>query len=118
MKKNDIRRRIILWIQIFSLITVAIVCGIFLMTLVFMLPTDIMKEHVTSSIDIFYTESVYPQQVPGYKSTQLDNETDAIMLLGAIHESKQLSPLQQAVAVPHATISGVNSKCIEELSLG
>lgn len=40
MKKNDIRRRIILWIQIFSLITVAIVCGIFLMTLVFMLPTD------------------------------------------------------------------------------
>ena len=112
MKMINIRRRFLLLIRIFALVAGSVVGGLIALTLVFMLPADIMKQHVSSSIDIFYTESVYPMQVQGYKSTQLDNETDAIMLLGAIHETDELNPLQQAVAVPHITMSGVNSKCI------
>lgn len=60
--------------------------GLISLTLVYLLPTERMEQNVRSSMEVFYTESVYPQQVPGYKATQLDNETDAIMLLGAIYD--------------------------------
>lgn len=65
-----------------------------------------MEDHVTSSINIFVTESVYPQQIQGYKTTQLDNETDANMSLGAIYENKELNPLQ-GDGCSHATLEGV-----------
>lgn len=90
----------------------SIILGSLLLVLVYMLPSDTMKAHVTSSIDVFIVESVYPQHIQGYKTTQLDNETDAIMLLGAIFENKDLGLLQKAMAVPHATIDGVSSLCI------
>ena len=77
MMMINIRRRFLLLIRIFALVAGSVVGGLIALTLVFMLPADIMKQHVSSSIDIFYTESVYPMQVQGYKSTQLDNETDA-----------------------------------------
>ena len=112
MQIDAVRKGIRLTAQLCVLILGAVVAGMLALTLIFMLPTEVMKEHVASSIDIFYTESVYPQQVQGYKSTQLDNETDAIMLLGAIHETETLGPMQQAAAVPHATVKGENSKCV------
>ena len=90
----------------------SILLGGVLLTIVYILPVNTMEDHVTSSINIFVTESVYPQQIQGYKTTQLDNETDAIMLLGAIYENKDLNPLQKAMAVPHATLEGVSSLCI------
>ena len=90
----------------------SILLGGVLLTIVYILPVNTMEDHVTSSINIFVTESVYPQQIQGYKTTQLDNETDAIMLLGAIYENKELNPLQKAMAVPHATLEGVSSLCI------
>lgn len=43
-----------------------------------MLPTKTMETRVRSLIDIFVEESIYPQHVQGYKTTQLYNETDAI----------------------------------------
>lgn len=86
--------------------------GTLMLIAVYLLPTDEMKRNAASSIDIFYTESVYPQQVQGYKTSQLDNETDAVMLLGAIYDRKPSRVLQNAMAVPHITLEGTSSFCI------
>lgn len=64
-----------------ALLTAGWLLGLISLTLVYLLPTERMEQNVKSSMDISYTESVYPQQVSGYKATQLDNETDMIMLL-------------------------------------
>ena len=94
-------------------VLIILVAGIFiavlLMTAVYFIPTSRMEENVRRAIDIFYKEGVYPQQVAGYKSFQLDNETDAIMLLGAIYDGKELSPLKQAMRVARVNIMDENS---------
>lgn len=99
-------------LKISSVLLGSIILGAFALCLVYMLPSDIIKNNVTSSIDIFYNENIYPQQISGYKSTQLDNETDAIMLLGAIYENNDLNVLEKAMAVPHNTMNNVSSLCI------
>ena len=83
------------------LIVISAVLGTLALTIVYLLPTEYMKNHVESSIEIFYQEETYPQQVAGYKMSQLDNETDAIMLLNAIYERKEEeTPLKSAMRVP------------------
>lgn len=80
---------------------ISAVIAVILLTLVYLLPTNIMKNHVESSIEIFYSEETYPQQVAGYKMSQLDNETDAIMLLNAIYDSTEgENALEMAMKVP------------------
>ena len=61
------------------ILLISIFVGLAALFIVYLLPTDRMEANVRSSIDIFYTEGVYPQQAKGYKSSQLDNETDAIL---------------------------------------
>lgn len=61
--------------------------GALLMIAVYMLPTERMKGHIANSDDIFNYEGIYPQIIGGYKSSQLDNYTDALMYATAIHES-------------------------------
>lgn len=61
--------------------------GALLMIAVYMLPTGRMKGHIANSDDIFNYEGIYPQIIGGYKSSQLDNYTDALMYATAIHES-------------------------------
>lgn len=85
--------------------------GLISLTLVYLLPTERMEQNVRSSMEVFYTESVYPQQVPGYKATQLDNETDAIMLLGAIYDGGGYSAIKQAMRAARVDISDISSKC-------
>lgn len=109
---GEMEKSVKLVLRVIGILLAGWLGGGILLTAVYMLPTGVMKRNVTSSIDIFYTESVYPQQVQGYKSAQLDNETDAVMLLGAIYERKNKSALQAAMAVPHTTLEGENSFCI------
>lgn len=94
-----------------ALLTAGWLLGLISLTLVYLLPTERMEQNVKSSMDIFYTESVYPQQVSGYKATQLDNETDAIMLLGAIYDGGNYSAIKQAMRAARVDISDVPSKC-------
>lgn len=70
------------------------------LTGVYLLPTERMKNHVESSIEIFYQEETYPQQVAGYKLSQLDNETDAIMLLNAIYPKGDTGAFKASMSVP------------------
>lgn len=93
------------------LLAVGIGAGTIAMALVYLLPVERMEANVRSSMEVFYTESVYPQQVPGYKTTQLDNETDAIMLLGAIYDGGGYPFWQQAMRVARVAMDGVPSSC-------
>lgn len=64
------------------------VAGAFLMLVTYMLPTERMKGHIANSDMIFNYEGIYPQIIGGgYKNSQLDNYTDALMYATAIHES-------------------------------
>lgn len=55
-----------------------------MLVLVFLLPVQEMKANVQRSTEIYDYEGVYPQLAWGYKMSQLDNSTDATMLLNAI----------------------------------
>jgi hypothetical protein len=63
---------------------VCVVIGAFLLVLVYMLPTDEMKENVARSHNMYDYEGTYPEVIDGYKSYQLDNNTDGLMLLQAV----------------------------------
>jgi len=113
-KQNVLGKKIAIFILI---LIVGIVLGTIAMTLVYMLPTERMDKNVRSSIDIMYTELVYPQQVMGYKSSQLDNETDSVMLLSAIFDDTKSSPLEQAMKVervvyPSTQIAGTTGSLV------
>lgn len=58
-----------------------------LLILVYRFPTEEMKNNVQRSTQLYDYEGVYPQLITGYKMSQLDNCTDATMLLNAIYPS-------------------------------
>ena len=55
--------------------------GYTLLLLVFLLPVTPMKNNLKEDITLFENEGYYNQMIEGYKSTQLDNYTDIIMLI-------------------------------------
>ena len=65
---------------------ISILIGTAALLAAYALPTTEMRENVRRSCAIYEYEGVYPQIVSGYKLSQLDNCTDAIMLLTAIDE--------------------------------
>lgn len=67
-----------------AVLGISILAGAILLILVYMLPTHEMKNNVQRSTAIYDYEGVYPQLMSGYKMSQLDNCTDAYMLLNAI----------------------------------
>ena len=71
-----------------AILCASIILGTLMLLLVFKLPTEEMKNNVQRSTAIYDYESVYPQLMAGYKMSQLDNSTDAIMLLNAITPPK------------------------------
>ena len=83
------------------ILLISIFVGLAALFIVYLLPTDRMEANVRSSIDIFYTEGVYPQQAKGYKSSQLDNETDAIRLCAPapVANNKGITPNTKAKEV-------------------
>lgn len=64
---------------------VAIIAGALLLLAVYLLPTHEMKANARRSTAIYDYEGVYPQLMSGYKMSQLDNCTDATMVLNAIY---------------------------------
>ena len=87
-------------IKVMFMVILSVVIASIALTIVYLLPTERMKNHVESSIEVFYQEETYPQQVAGYKLSQLDNETDAIMLLNAVYPKEEMNALEAAMSVP------------------
>ena len=79
------KKSLILGLQIIITLIASVLLGTVLLIIVYMLPTDEMKNNVRRSTAVYDSEGVYPQLMAGYKMSQLDNSTDATMLLGAIY---------------------------------
>jgi hypothetical protein len=81
---------------------VGIIVGYMLMLIVYMLPTEPMKDNISQSANIFDTEREYHRVIPGYISTQLDNYTDAWMVGNAIFDNKDQPLLKRALSCTRA----------------
>lgn len=86
-----------------------IVAGYLLLVAVYMLPVEPMAQNVRASVPALQgewgREDAYEQLVKGYVTTQLDNSTDAVMMLAAVHES-EASPFVQAAEARNAMNRG------------
>jgi hypothetical protein len=64
----------------------SIIIGLMLLLIVYSLPTNKMLANTLRSYEIYQYEGTTPQLVRGYSYSQLDNYTDALMLLMAIKD--------------------------------
>ena len=62
--------------------------GYFLLVVIYCLPTSPIEKNVLDSCRIFSEEGVYPE-LTGIKTSQVDNSTDALMLLIASYPSME-----------------------------
>ncbi len=80
-------------VKLASILFIGILAGFLLMLAVYALPVEPMAQNVRASIPAldgqWAKEESYEQMLPGYQTTQLDNTTDAAMLLLAVYESDQ-----------------------------
>jgi len=78
-------------LKLLCILLCGIILGYVLLLGVFTLPIAPMAENVRASVPALNGEwgheGSYEQLIPGYTGTQLDNSTDAAMLLHAVHES-------------------------------
>lgn len=96
-------------------LTCILLCGVIigyaLLMGSFLLPIEPMQQNVIASIPALNgewgIEDSYEQLIPGYIGTQLDNSTDAAMLLHAVHESDE--PIAVRAAEGYRYISDGNA---------
>lgn len=101
---KDIGKTIICGVGI---LMVGILLGTLLMIVVYCLPTAPIKANAQRSTEIYDYEGVYPQLMWGYKMSQLDNSTDATMILNAIYSGSG-SPVEKAMQVYRIEYRGEN----------
>lgn len=63
----------------------SIYIGVVLLVMAYLLPVSNMQQHLKESISVFAYEGTYPVLV-GWSTSDLDNFTDALMLLTAVYE--------------------------------
>lgn len=78
----------------------SIILGLLLLLLVYVLPTNKMLSNTLRSYEIYQYEGTTPQLVRGYSYSQLDNYTDALMLLMAIKD-KDIPLLEEVLLSYH-----------------
>ena len=88
---------------------VIMIClGFVLLVFSYLIPKDAMENHVRESVKVFEEEGTYPQLVAGFVDSQLDNWTDALMLLTAVYQDSENNVLRQAVLNKRSVIEGKN----------
>lgn len=103
-EKMSILRNIVKYVGI---LLGSILLGMLLMILAYSLPVSPMKANAQRSTEIFDYEGVYPQLMWGYKMSQLDNCTDATMILNATYAGTE-SVVEKAVYVFRTEYDGKN----------
>ncbi len=82
-----------------AILFTGVLVGYFLLVAVYSLPVEPMAAHVCASVPALNgqwgSEESYEQLVKGYETTQLDNSTDAVMMLAAVYQDDQ-NPFVQA----------------------
>lgn len=92
-----IRDAITFFLNLCWRLLVCILAGTLLLTAVYCIPAEPIDAHVASSVPALAEEGPSPQLF-SWCASQLDNFTDAIMLLSAAYEGDG-SPLEQAMSV-------------------
>ncbi len=88
---------------------VIMIClGFVLLVFSYLIPKDAIENHVRESVKVFEEEGTYPQLVAGFVESQLDNWTDALMLLTAVYQDSENNVLRQAVLNKRSVIEGKN----------
>ncbi len=92
----------------YTLILIAsVLVGFFLLCIVFLLPTQHMKQNLSQDMDGFVKEGVYPFLEYSPDSI-LDNYTDGLMLGQAVYDSDELSLINRVVNAYYPTADGMN----------
>jgi len=85
------KKHLIFASKLLCILLCGVIAGYALLLAVYALPVAPMAANVRASIPAlngeWSKEDSYEQLIPGYVTTQLDNSTDAAMLLAAVHES-------------------------------
>ena len=83
-----------------ALLILSIIAGLGLLLIVFLLPTEPIRGHLTGSLSIMEREGDYPRTIdPASELGMLDNFTDAIMLSNAVYDAKDKSLLDRTLSV-------------------
>lgn len=93
-------------------VLIASLIGTALLTGVYMLPTEAMTDHMDVSAQILIQEGTYPE-LYSWCNSQLDNFTDAIILMNAACDSSD-SALVQAMTAARPYMEGTSSP-VEDL---
>ena len=70
------------------------------LVLVYLIPSPVILKNLDKDMDLIQSHDSYQQLVPGYKSTQLDNFTDDVMMSLASYDGEE-SILKKAAASYH-----------------
>lgn len=99
MKKMYLIKKIISkLLRIILLLFAGAVMGTLLLMGCYMLPTARISNHVAESAATFQEEGTYPQ-IFDWCTSQLDNYTDALMLLNAVYSGGGYSVIDQAMSI-------------------
>ena len=78
-------------------LVIASICGVLLMTAVYLIPTERIRENVSASAAIIDKEGMVGSYIPWMTSTRLDNYSDVIMLSEAAYDDDS-SALNKAMS--------------------
>lgn len=76
-----------------------ILLGFVLMLITYAIPSGRVIKNIEQSIDCFPAETHYPQIIPDYSSTQLDNYTDALILNELYYTNSNQTVVTKALRV-------------------
>ena len=76
-----------MFLKLVAIIFISIIVGYLLLVGVYCIPTQEIDKNLKESLKILDNEGSYPEKISGYYDSRLDNWTDSIMLLTAVHEN-------------------------------
>lgn len=97
-----------LFIKLCAIFLILGIIGYSLLCLVYTLPVEPMQQNLRESCSIFESEGTYKCLISGYEDTQLDNFTDALMLIEAAFKSNH-HPMVAAVLNERPSIAEAGS---------
>ena len=89
------------------LLLCCVLLGTLLLFLAYLLPTDRIYNNLARSEEFFASGVTYPEIIPGYRDTRLDQFTDCLMLLTAATSTDESIPYQ-AMNNARYSISGMD----------
>ena len=87
------------WIRLLFILFFSAICGYLLLALSYCLPSDIIKNNVSTGTETLLIQGPEYWYAEDYTETILDNHTDALMLGEAVYPSDDA--FSDAVMVPH-----------------